>query len=64
MFVCVCVCLCGWGKGSTMVGRLLLASLACGRPAAMQALAYSQDLLCKLCVYLILGCVFIYMYMF
>ena len=47
-----------------MVGRLLLASLACGRPAAMQALAYSQDLLCKLCVYLILGCVFIYMYMF
>ena len=43
---CVCVCLWGGGeggrkrKGSTRVGRLLSASLACGRPAVMQALPY------------------------
>ena len=37
----VCVCVGGEGKErSTRVERLLSASLACGRPAAMQALAY------------------------
>ena len=47
MCVCVCVCVCvgGWGrkrKESTRVERFLSASLACGRPAAMQALAYQS----------------------
>ena len=39
--MCVFVCVGGEGKErSTRVERLLSASLACGRPAAMQALAY------------------------
>ena len=40
-------------KGSTRVGRLLSVSLACGRLAGF---GFPQDILCKLCVYLILGC--------
>ena len=67
--VCVYVCVCVGGEGkerNTRVGRLLSASLACSRPAAMQDLAYwslpTRSPLQVVCVSYIRLCMYVHVH--